>query len=468
MICLLRRLDFSRVFGMKSSLMGPVSAKLIPCSVLPLGLACGLPALTPLGLPVVLACWAALFFLGCAKLLWACVWAPSFDATWTPRGARVLGSSFLPGLCQTAFRAELFAVAYALHCAACARAPIRVWSDCLGVLHRCRLLVWGRVRVKINRPNSDLWTWIQQSVEVLGNDMIQLRKVPAHRTLHSARSRREVWMTCYNAMVDKVARVANQARPAQFWELWERHARAAFAAETLFDQVRELHLAVGRRNVRGSLESEEIPAALPRATREFQPSFEMGQWAGELPEGLARLYGEAHVRRIAAWLWCRLDREPTAEAQWVSFAQLYVDFQLTWGNPGPLRVQGQWVDTASRPYLDAERFHFKQRVRWFRQFLKGFLLAANIRASLAQCRPVSTNIQAYLPSVALPWSKDALWEIEDWLAANLRAPCVRNADTLKSLRSIFRSLVHQRLSCRAPTPSRHAVRKCGKCGGFNP
>eukprot|EP00435_Cladocopium_sp_Y103_P000340 s1234_g1.t1 len=379
---------------------------------------------------------------------WACVGAPGFGATWNFRGARVLGSSYLPGLCQTAFRAELYAVAFALHCAACARAPIRLWSDCLGVLNRCHLLIWGKVKVKLNRSNSDLWLWIQHSVDILGKDRVQLRKVPAHRALHSARSRWEAWVIFHNAVVDKFARAANQLRPTGFWDLWERHVQATHAAEVLCNQVRDLHLAVGRRNVRGSLESEEISAAPPRATRDFEKQFDLGHWQGSLPDGLSRLYGDGHVRRVTAWFWHRLDRTPDAEVVWVSFVQLYIDYQLTWGNPGPMRIQGQWVDVANRPYLDAERFSFKQRVRWFRQLIKGFLQKAQITASMVQCRPLSTSIQTYVPSVALPWRKQALYEVAHWLGANLKSPCVRDASVLQRLPLALRSGRWQMLAVR--------------------
>lgn len=37
---------------------------------------------------------------------WSVTVAPKFTATWKPGGATVLVAAFLPGLCQTAYRAE--------------------------------------------------------------------------------------------------------------------------------------------------------------------------------------------------------------------------------------------------------------------------------------------------------------------------------------------------------------------------
>jgi len=363
---------------------------------------------------------------------WSAVCVPSFPS-WTGQGATVLGASYLPGLHQTAYRAELYAVAFVLHCAACARAPVRLWSDCLGVVTRFHQLVLGRRKVQVNKPNSDLWTWILQSLDTLGRNNVQLRKVPAHKPLQAATSRHEVWQFFYNAMADRAARCANQARPTAFWDVWEKHVCATLAAEVLFSQVQQLHLAVGRRNVRRGLEPDEVPAATERTTREFPAVFALGPWRGEPLPTVARLFGHSHVQRATAWFRERIGTPGAHEVVWVSFSQLYLDYQMTWGNPGPLRVQGLWVDKAHRQYLDAEKFDNRQRTKWFRQFLKKLLTAANVTFTLAQCRPKSDSIQAYVQAIALPWCPRSLYEVEKLLTSTLTAPCVRNADVLRHL-----------------------------------
>ena len=51
------------------------------------------------------------------------------------------GGLLSASVCQTAFRAELFAVGYALHWAAALQTKIRLWTDCLGVINKFQLLV---------------------------------------------------------------------------------------------------------------------------------------------------------------------------------------------------------------------------------------------------------------------------------------------------------------------------------------
>ena len=299
---------------------------------------------------------------------------------------------------------------------------------------RFNLLVRGQKRLNPNRSNSDLWAWVLQSVEILGQDAVQFLKVPGHRTLQSARTFEEAWMFFHNDYADRAARAANEARPAAFWDIWERHVAATCAATKLSDQIRAVHLAVGKRQVQA--DQSEVPVDQPiqvRQRREFVPLFALGQWRGAMLPKFARLYGHTVHQKIVRWFLARLTGDQGGEPIWISFVQLYIDFQLAWGHPGPLRIQNQWVDIDSRSYLTAEAHPFRQRVRWFRQCMKAFFTEAAITVGLEQCRPRSETIQAFMPSASLPWDLRALAEVERWLTEQLTAPCVRSASALCSL-----------------------------------
>ena len=107
---------------------------------------------------------------------WAAVLAPPCDRCWTPGRASVLCASVLPGVCQTAYRAELFAIAYVLHWAAAFQAPVKIWTDCRSVVLRFYNYFWGHRRISVNRPNSDLWRWIADSVATLGKERSVCRR----------------------------------------------------------------------------------------------------------------------------------------------------------------------------------------------------------------------------------------------------------------------------------------------------
>ena len=364
---------------------------------------------------------------------WSATLVPAFCSSWTPGGTQLVGASYLPGICQTAFRAELFAVAFTLHQAAEQGAPVKIWTDCLGVIAKYNLLVRGHKNLNPNRSNADLWAWVLQSADRLGRQYIELCKVPAHRPLSSATTRFEAWMFFNNDIADRAARMANQARPPCFWDIWEAHAQTTGVAATLFQQVQALHLAVGRRQVQSQVSDEPgDPDPGPvRQTREFVTVFERGSWNGSLLPKVTRLYGTSVMQKINKWFLARL--APSADVVWVSFAQLYLDFQMSVGHPGPLRVQNHWIDADQRPYLAVETFSFKQRTKWFRQCLKHLWKEAALTVGLEQCRPRSVAIHAFLPSASLPWDTHALAVVDEWLGAHLRDPCAREASALNSL-----------------------------------
>ena len=363
---------------------------------------------------------------------WSAVLATPFDGAWHPSPASVIGASVLSGFCQTAYRAELTALAYCLSCAARARAPIRVWSDCLGVVNKFKLLFWGSGRINHNRPNSDLRLWIADSVDTLGLDRIQIVKVQAHRTLQSAQTLHDAWAFFHNAVADRAARLANQARPQKFWQQWEQHAQETCAVEKLAAQVQALHLAVGKRHVQAPQQETTDAPIEPKETRQFEQNFSLGAWTGACPPKVARLFGPSHVQRVARWFWDRL--LPTdSNLVWVSFSQLYIDFQLAWNHPGPIKVHQQWIDTDLRRYVAAERFSFRQRVKWFKQLMKAFWKEAGLAVAMAQTRPLSMMLQAYLPAASLPWPSQAIEKVDTRLASQLTAPCTRDAAVLAAL-----------------------------------
>ena len=279
-----------------------------------------------------------------------------------------------------------------------------------------------------------LWTSTTPKSQVHQcSSMFLLKSVYWLVVLNRARNAAEVWKFFHNGYADKAAKTANQARSEAFWQFWEEHVQATERARRLAQQVTALQLAIGKRHVRAQNDITDVIEQGPRVTREFVPCFAFGNWTGQMVPNAARLFGTAHVTRAMRWLEARLVTDDTAEPQWLSFTQLYLDYQMTWSNPGPLRVQQQWVDLSSRPYLTVATIPFRTRVRWFRQFLKAIWKEGGLQATMDQCRPASQMIQAYVPCVALPWAKHAVQIVDSWLGQELTAPCTRAAGALKAL-----------------------------------
>ena len=371
---------------------------------------------------------------------WSVVLAPKFDASWTLSVPCVLAAGHLPGLAQHAFRAELFALAIICHHAALASVSVRVWSDCLGVVNKFQLLTKGKLVVGASSANGDLWNWIRTSLDSLPDGSVEVCKTPAHQPLNKATTRREAWQFWHNGCADTAAKMANRDRPSDVWQLWTELQQEQEKVDLLTAQVHALHLAVASMNVHAANREEPMTAVapVPRQKRVFVKSWDVRQWTGSLSPDFTIRFGSEMASRFGRW-WTRRTGASSclsgdaSNLSWVSFVHLYIDFQLTFGNPGPLKIGKSWCDSNNRPYLDVSRFAFRLRVRWFKNCLTWFWKLHGMQVALATTLPVSECVQAHVPCCSIDWDGWALSQAEGWLATHLRGTCSRDAKALRHL-----------------------------------
>ena len=366
---------------------------------------------------------------------WGAVLAGTFSDTWNLQHGGVLGAGPVPGLCQTAYRGELFALAFVLHHASLGGFRVKIFCDNLGVVNRYHLLTQGKVMLKPNSASADLWNWVLQSLERLGPGMAELVKVPAHRKLAQAKTRREAWVIWHNNMVDGVAKHANLDRSADFWTFWSTHARLTAAARVLHSQVCALHVAVAKRSVQTEAATtlDEAPCPAPKPLRVFEVTFQVDGWTGDLPLTFTNEYGTGLAHRIARWWKHRTCSTEAGEVRWITFAHLYVDYQLTFGCPGPIKSGRNWLDAFTRRYLDPAQHGFLTRLKWFRRCLKVFWKATNQQIGMAQCRATGDAIQSFVQAASLKWHQPSWQGAEHWLAMECNGPCIRGTKALQSL-----------------------------------
>lgn len=366
---------------------------------------------------------------------WGAVLAASSSGAWFDQPVCILGSGPLHGLCQTAFRGELFALAFVLDCAARVSARVKIYSDCLGVVNKYHLVTTGRAEVRQNDAHADLWQWILTSVDRLGTDRVRVYKTAAHKRLHQARSRHDAWLIWYNTKVDVVAKRANLARSQAFWADWKQHVEAVQATDRLHQQVCSLHLAVAKMSTQsdvGQTLDDARPVA-PRPARSFPMSYDGGAWNGEIPPEFAAEYGHGLAQRVVRWWVARTASDTAGPLRWITFAHLYVDYQLAFGCPGPVKAGARWLDPSTRPYLDPERHPFLSRLKWFKRCLKYFWKHSGHSIGLEFCRGEGESIQSFVASASVPWCTIGWAGAEHWLAKEIGEPCLRGTSKLKSL-----------------------------------
>jgi ribonuclease HI len=346
------------------------------------------------------------------------------------RQSSVLDSGPLPGLRQTSVRAELFAVVRVVKFAAFHGVKIMIWSDCLSVVRRLQRVLQG-TKVKINSPNADLWSTIADDLTACSADAIQITKVAAHSSIQHASSPLEEWCFMNNSLADKTAVRANQLRPPDFWQLLQRHVQACIRIDGWNAEIRDVLLRVGRMVVR-----HETGAAAEPCVPEPKIETVDFAWGGLplepcLPPGAIRWYGKAVVTKLMHWFWDVLQAS-TASMVWISYSQLYIDFALSTGEPGPLKFPG-WCDGADIPHHSLLSFGFKQRTKWFGKVLRETLRHGRISVRSGYHRPKSFMIAMHAGCLALPWPEHRLDSIDRWIRLFVVDPFRRQSKAMDSL-----------------------------------
>ena len=208
---------------------------------------------------------------------WGAVLAFGLSDKWTFSVGGIVGAGPLPGLCQTSYRAELFALGFVLHHAALGGFRVKIYSDCQGVINKYHLLTQGKAKLKASSSSADLWRWVLASHQQLDGDHIQLVKIAAHRRVASARTRLEAWQYWNNGAADRVAKTANFRRSPDFWRIWTHHAGCVTGARELHQQIANLQVAVALRSVEAEqMETlDEVRQEVTQTNRVFQVQFQV-------------------------------------------------------------------------------------------------------------------------------------------------------------------------------------------------
>ena len=332
----------------------------------------------------------------------------SSDATQDCTGSVILDSGPLPGLLQSAARAETFAVLRALQISRLHDGRLFIWSDCDGVVKRLKRIISGH-EVRMNGSHSDLWYEIQSLVRDR-NAPLFVAKVAAHQSVDAAGDVYAEWCYRHNGIADRQAVRANLTRDPHFWMLWRRHNAACDGIEYFNRTVQHVQLAISQEVTR----QDEPLICAPTHSVHAKPC---GPWS-ELPQlflpaAAIRWYGEPLVRDLVSWFWAALHAS-RHEVVWVSHFQLYVDFMLTTGLPGPIK-RDRWYDGRDLPFLSLRNFAFRQRARWFVKVLKEILKHMHIKVASDYGRPVSQMVLMFTGIVAVPWSPTRLQWVDEWM-----------------------------------------------------
>ncbi len=363
---------------------------------------------------------------------WSVVLASPCSPDPSAWSAELVGAQPLSGLIQTAFRAELRGVLAALEFAQGTGRPVRIWCDCLGVVTRFRLLVHDGLPLRVNNPHHDLWARILDLVDVLGINNVQVAKVDAHLDAGITDNLVEAWLIVNNAVADQAAKRANSERTSVFWHQWQQHVDSEVRHRFLSTSIRNFQVVVNSRWIsasgHGSVNMPEVPVI--RRAKTFTPQWVAPMNIQEPFPCFCKEFGEQLATLV--WNWWQGLVDQSAEVRWISFAQMYLSFQLECSHAGPLRQGRGWIDSALHP-VTPESLKFRVRCKFFRLMLQNLWKSHGWSVGRATLRPYSSVLMCHIGCSSVPIKLDKVTAVERWLEQNVQGTIVGLGAKLDSL-----------------------------------
>ena len=320
------------------------------------------------------------------------------------------------GLQQTSFRAELTAIAAALQIADALNSQVRIWSDCQSAVNVTRRFQRGLARVRPNGSHADLWMAVQQLLQRCGTRVV-LMQVYSHNDSSTGRDSVEQWAYWHNNLTDVAAGNFNRKRTSEFWQIWQTAKRDWEIRQRFCQTVAKIHVQVGRRadlQLRVPKEKKQI---LPQAGSEsnvVQPR------CYEITKRLLDKHGLWIMQQIQMWWHITGERSLGTKGQlrWISFIQLYVDFQLTTGHQGPTFLKNKWFPDAS-VFPVCDKPDWGAHCRWFQLVLKGYWKSNGLSIAVRSGPPDSSALAFWAVNAHLCWDENRMEKIDAAiLAAN--------------------------------------------------
>ena len=363
-------------------------------------------------------------FSKCRVASWAVVCVPGDGGL----HSQVVGQGPLPGIVQSSYRAEIFAVWRALLLARNQQCKIYLWCDCQAVVNRVKKLLLGKP-VRANSPHADLWQRVATALCEFHSDQVCITKVAAHRDVHLAVTPLEEWAFWHNHLADQAASGGHFCRPSWFWEFYSGHVSSITACHDISRKVQGVLLSISKAVVQADAEEsgdlrDDLCVSPPVPGDAWKP---LGPLT--VPTLAVRWYGDRMVRTILSWFWAATFQS-NHPVRWISQFQLYVDFLLC-GGDGPVKLQ-RWEMSQRTPEQDLLSFTFQARSRWFSKVLKGCTKHAQQECTYKYCRPSSTAIMLHTSCLAVPWDEKRIEMVDAWFLLHCPGGVRRTSKAIQS------------------------------------
>ena len=246
----------------------------------------------------------------------------------------------LPGIFQSAPRAELQALLSAVCWIRRYDVQAAIWCDALSAAEGLNLLLDGG-EPTVDWCNSDLWQCIWTHVQELAPGQLLVHHVPSHLDPLLCADEFEVWVATWNQYADTVAGLANLNRPADVQathsaavQYYQVMARTLRSLRCLYLEIATEHEMEGRQR------HGQTPAWDAECTLE------------DLPLGQVRLHSVADLLPVN---WQIALREKVGEAGW-PIVKAVVGFVLTQDACSDLEYRISWLEILAMMKVEGSVF----------------------------------------------------------------------------------------------------------------
>ena len=335
--------------------------------------------------------------------------------------ASLVAAAAVPGLVQTAHRAELFAVAAVLEICLhqAVGGKIRIWLDCMSVVVKFQLLLSGQWKPSLSQPHSDLWQWVWNNVQMLGAGRLEVHKVPAHLDRHAVENDLLLWKVLHNFLADEAARVANTTRGDAFWRMWQEHADEVSRYEWLSAHLARFQVACLQRWFQEKPDLVMTQAGPPRERKQF-PKFWSNPDLSAVGPRFRKAFGASLEARFIRW-WRIVFDDQSDRLEWISFGQLLVHWLLVEKHPGVIKDGKVWRD-GGHVANGCRQYKFRVRARWFRLMFQEFCKACGLKLGCASLKPHTDFQTCHVGCVSVPMREHAWNCVEDWFRGRVSRP----------------------------------------------
>ena len=363
--------------------------------------------------------------------------AAPFQLDYGPDNFRPIVAAPLPGILQSAYRAELYALVCALSIAAKFESHVRIWSDCGSVIRVFEKHVRDQVPVNPNSKHSDLLVRMVSAARELGLSRIAVLQVPAHEDKTAFANELDLWLLDGNNIADASAVAANRARSAWVWNLWESYVQQTVQCREDGEAVRQLIVAVARLwtedAVVTSLPSTPgVPVPPKRTDRRPQLKFSMPEPLQLVGRTFSKSFGPDLAAEVSTWI--SSIRSSASVIQWISFMHLFLSFQWRMGPIAISKRNGNWLVERGVGARLANHCKLSPRIKWFRLMLQQFFKDTNTVFVTGTVRPYSNWICCFRGSIGFPMDVDEYNMIESYLQRSLGTPATGSGKSLDAVR----------------------------------